>query len=440
MTRPTETYLRQEFASDAELAPLPHGLAEAARRRAGRSRARRYVLAAAAVVLLVAAAGVAVRLSPSVSTSLPSGDPTLSGPTAVLSLHGVEVTVPARMIGGGPCTVDRDVAYATTGGVYNCPMEQGVGHPERLTQIVLTSDVSSFPGVTPGELPRAGTRTEPDGRTQTVVVAKDRAARVIITTPDAGLAQAVAASLRLVDSPDGCALQDLQDRPHGVSRARLVTGTPTGGALCAYDQGWIVTTHALTGSQAVTLGKLVDAAPRGFGAPGPSCPDGYDYLDGYAEPHWTATLHGATTGARLWVYGGVCTPAAVSNEDASFAALTPELRQGLGRLMPDADMVFGTVGEDDPVMLCRAGAPGEHVDVAYGTTVADVRQWREGPIHAPAGGPWPQLDGNTAAAWCATTSTQHVTRVFAAAVGGPPLTYATDVSPDLLSPSGPTLR
>jgi hypothetical protein len=374
------------------------------------------------------------------STSLPSDDPTLPGPTAVLSLHGVEVTVPQRMVGGGPCTWDRDVAYATRGGVFNCPAEQGLVHPEKLTQVVLLSDVSSAPGFTPAELPPEGTRTQPDGRTQTVVAPEDRAARVVITTPDAGLARHIADSVRLVDSPDGCALKDLQDRPAGNSLPPLIRGALTGGTLCAYDQGWIVASHRLTQSEAVTLGQVADAAPRGAGASGPLCPVSYDDPDSYAEPHWTATLRGATIGSHLWIYGGVCVPAAISNEDATLSALTPELVLELGRLMPDGGMPFGTTTTADPVALCRAGAPGEHVDVAYGTTVADVRRWREGPIHAPVGGPWPQLDGSTPAAWCASTLAQHVTQVFAVAVGGPRLTYATDVSPDLLGPGGPTLR
>ncbi len=436
MTRPTETYLREEFATDATQAPLPHGLAEAARRRAGRSRVRRYVLAAAALVLLVAAAGIAVRLSPSTSTSLPSDDPNLDGPSAVLSLHGVEVTVPARIIGGNQCTRDRDVAYTTTAFAINCPIQGEVLHPEKLTQVVLSSDLGS----PTGDFALEGTRTQSDGRTQTVVAPKGRAARVVITTPDADLARRIAGSIRLVDSPDGCALKDLQDRAAGHSLPPLVRGALTGGTLCGYDQGWIVASHRLTESEAVTLGQVADAAPRGFGASGPSCPGGYDYPEGYAEPHWTATLTGATIGSHLWVYGGVCLPAAISNEDSTFSALTPELVQLLVQLVPGAPgMPLGTMGDDSPVLLCRQAAPGEHVDVAYGTTVADVRRWHVGPNHAPAGGPWPLLDGSIPAAWCATTSAQHVTQVLATAVGAATLTYATGVSDQVLGPSGPTV-
>jgi hypothetical protein len=273
-----------------------------------------------------------------------------------------------------------------------------------------------------------------------VVAPKDRAARVIITTPDPDLARRIAGSIRLVDSADGCPVRDLQERPAGHSLPPLVRGALTGGNLCAYDKGWIVASHLLTESEAVTLGQVADAAPRGFGQSGPSCPGGYDYPEAYAEPHWTATLSGATIGSHLWVYGGVCMPAAISNEDSTFSALTPELLQELGRLVPDAPpMPLGTMADDSPVMLCRAGAPGEHVDVAYGSTVADIRRWRVGPSGRPAAEPWADLDASTPAAWCATTSTQHVTQVFATAVGAPTVTYASGVSDEVLGPSGPTV-
>ena len=144
-----------------------------------------------------------------------------------------------------------------------------------------------------------------------------------------------------LEGPDaaGCAPQDLADRPSGSSLSTdpIVGGTVDGGQVCAYVRGQLVGGHRLTATQATALAGAANAAPNGVGPEGLGCPVSYDYMDGYAEPHWTVRLgHGRGVPTDLWVYGNVCHMSAVSDGNARFVRLTEQVTSLLTTYVPDS--------------------------------------------------------------------------------------------------------
>jgi hypothetical protein len=134
----------------------------------------------------------------------------------------------------------------------------------------------------------------------------------------------------------GCSRRDMSDRPFraGAETGPIAGTDPLAGRICAYDQGHLVGSHRLSAGEAAELAAAVRAGPDGIGPEGLGCPDGYDYLDGPLEPHFTAHLSYAEEARTdLWVYGNVCTPSGVVNNVGRFVRVAPRLADLLGRLV-----------------------------------------------------------------------------------------------------------
>jgi hypothetical protein len=207
VTDQLERYLREEFAADALRAPTAGDLAGAARRRAERQRRRRALVALAAAVSVVLVAGVVADARSERRSTLPAvdhgghrngtaADRDMSN-LAVLSLHGVQMRVPARMV-GTPCTFDRDVAYVMKGGGPHpeC-IPSGSAVDEHRTTVVM----AALAGPIPGDVPD-GPTVLPDGNTWQVVLRTDRDVRIDITSPDPDLVARLAATVRMEVPPD----------------------------------------------------------------------------------------------------------------------------------------------------------------------------------------------------------------------------------------------
>ena len=206
MTDQLERYLREEFAADALRAPTAGDLAGAARRRAERQRRRRALVALAAAVSVVLVAGVVADARSERRSTLPAvdhgghrngnaADRDMSN-LAVLSLHGVQMRVPARMV-GTPCTFDRDVAYVVKGGGPHpeC-IPSGSAVDEHRTTVVM----AALAGPIAGDVPD-GPTVLPDGNTWQVVL-PGRDVRIDITSPDPDLVARLAATVRMEVPPD----------------------------------------------------------------------------------------------------------------------------------------------------------------------------------------------------------------------------------------------
>src|SRR5690349_19067035 len=183
MTTDIEQDLRRLFEADASHAPVPHGLADGARRRAHQqmTRQRRVAVLTCAAVAAVLVGGFAVLQRPTASHSAPAAtgapDPSvaMSSPPApsspgpaipekpALYFHNVEVPVPAAMLSPDAVrcgTPVADAAYVVTAPPRGCHVV--VDHPERLTTVVL--QLQDAPQGVP--VPPSGARILPDGRTQ----------------------------------------------------------------------------------------------------------------------------------------------------------------------------------------------------------------------------------------------------------------------------------
>ena len=82
MTNQLESYLRDQFAADAERAPLARDLAVTARRRAHRQRRRAASLIAAALILPAVLAGLAYGLGGTTRTAVPPAQDSTSASPA----------------------------------------------------------------------------------------------------------------------------------------------------------------------------------------------------------------------------------------------------------------------------------------------------------------------------------------------------------------------
>ena len=198
-----ERYLRQEFAADARRAPNASDLAGAARRQVRRQRRRRAGMALATAVTVGLLASAVADAGSDRRSTLPGvdrGDQEGKvadkdwGQLAVLSLHGVQMRVPAGMV-GTPCTFDRDVAYVARGGGPHPDCEPSGVVNEHRTTVAMAAEA----GPTPGDVPERAT-VLPDGDTWLVVL-PGRDVRIDITSPDPDLVARLAATVRLEVPP-----------------------------------------------------------------------------------------------------------------------------------------------------------------------------------------------------------------------------------------------
>jgi hypothetical protein len=205
VTDQLERYLREEFAADALRAPRTADLAGVARRRAERGRRRRAFVALAAVVSVVLVAGLVANARSDRRSTLPAVDrgghrdgkatDRDLGPLAVLSLHGVQMRVPAEMV-GTPCTFDRDVAYVVKGGgPHPDCFPSGTAVDEHRTSVVMAALAGPIAGHVPD-----GPTVLPDGDTWQVVL-PGRDVRIDITSPDPGLVARLVATVRMEVPP-----------------------------------------------------------------------------------------------------------------------------------------------------------------------------------------------------------------------------------------------
>jgi hypothetical protein len=206
VTDQLERYLREEFAADALRAPIAGDLAGVAKRRAERERRRRAFVAVAALVSVVLAAGLVANARSDRRSTLPAVDrgghrdgkatDRDLGPLAVLSLHGVQMRVPARML-GTPCTLDRDVAYVVKGGG---PHPSCVPSSRAVDEHRTTVVMAALAGPITGHVPE-GPTVLADGNTWQVVLRTDRDVRIDITSPDPALVARLAATVRMEVPP-----------------------------------------------------------------------------------------------------------------------------------------------------------------------------------------------------------------------------------------------
>ncbi len=313
MTADIEQDLRQIFEADAAQAPLPHDLADGARRRA-RQQAKRHrrvaVLACAAVAVLLVG-GIAVlerpttdgsapaatgRPDPSAAVSSPSA-PSSFGPVVperpALSFHNVEVPVPASML--DPSRVECGRAVADAAYVLPRPPTcfiDRIGNPQ-LTTVVLQPWTDQVDHNVGGKL---SSGVLPDGRTRLVTRIPSSDLQLVVTSPDGKRAQRLFDGLVIVQMSHGCAVKDTSTRSSTLPSATVVTG----GSACVYDStqqlassGWLDRKQAQRIVAALALAQQPVPCPY-LATP----PDGID--------HWTVHLRLPTGEAAVRIAGNRC--------------------------------------------------------------------------------------------------------------------------------------
>ena len=292
MTADIEQDLRQIFAADAAHAPVPHELADGARRRAQRQakRQRRFAVLACAAVAAVFVGGFALLQRPTTdhpaptATGAPDTSAAVSSPSApssfgpvvpekpALYFHNLEVPVPAAMLTGrfeSGCPV-ADAAFVATE-MPAQPCGQIVEGTKHLTTVVLQPWTDHVDHSVGGAV-STGIQVLADGRTRVVSRIPSSVLQVIVTSPDPKRAQRLLDGLLIIQMARGCPVQQ-----KGQSAGRVpATGDPSGGSVCAYQEGWLVGSAWLDNRQAEAMVQLLNA-PKSSGplvscAPPPGIP------------------------------------------------------------------------------------------------------------------------------------------------------------------------
>ncbi len=286
----------------------------------GRRRRTRRWARALATTAVVAAVVSTVGVVDSRRDASPPPPATVPGGVTVLFYRGVQLSVPTAWTQASPgCGAPR----ADSARVVAVLPDDDCGAPDErsaaLTEITLRPvDASLVPGRS----------TTADGRSQVVRFFSGRGAAVVVTSPDAERAQDYvdqAIALPGTAQVDGCRVQNVSSQPPMVtgSRGSLASSVGvSGGSVCAYDDGWLDHSAALTATQARDVATALAAAPIST-EPFPPvdltrCPD----PERVPPLVFTLSLSGAAGQQQLWIYTNGCREAAVAND------------RGLGTVVP----------------------------------------------------------------------------------------------------------
>ena len=330
MTDPTdvvERYLRDTFTADALAAPAADGLAGEAVRQ-GRAHRRRTALvsSAVAVVLVVVGAAAVQQLprhetatTPPAASPTPSQGPSLVTSTPALLFRGVAVPVPAAYLDPARIrcgTPVADSAYVLGDGQGNrtCLVLPVPG----LTEVVM-QDIANIPDVSGA----AGTHVLADGRTQIASAVPGDGIWLTVTSPDAARARQLFDGTLVVEAWEGCDVR-VGAIPEGSSGsvAPFVQRSTSLGRVCAYRNGWLVSTKLLDAEGIRAVADLITSTRSDATldcATGPSTTTG-----------WWVTL--GTD--RFWVPNSGCPR--LLGENGGAAWVSEELRSHLWELAPGA--------------------------------------------------------------------------------------------------------
>lgn len=342
----SDDLLRETFAAYADRAPRSETLAPLARARAARRRARMTVATAAASVAVVAVGAVALAPRGERGTAPPVATASPGELTQRVYEGGLEFYVPASWPRDATtCNAPQQDTVVTHQSMNYClgteppgltvayvlPLADWRGTELELRDVrrrqttMRGHDVQHVTGV----------HTRSGLAVSAVVVSAMRHA-VWVASPDAGLAERITATVRIVDADwQGCPPRRRRIAPAPPSRPaateRMVPAGAVSASACRYDaEGSIAQWHALDDRELVSLARLLNALPPGFADPPPA--ENIACERYHSDPVVVTFRYAAGPDVPVYVNFTGCTELGASN-GAVHGAATDLLDDHVGRLV-----------------------------------------------------------------------------------------------------------
>ena len=153
--------------------------------------------------------------------------------------------------------------------------------------------------------------------------------RIVVTSPDPKRAAKLFNGLRIINSANGCAVDDRLPKPTVTPGAASPIARPdiSGGSVCAYQDGWLVGSSWLNAAEASAVAAELDSGPPGLGTAWGVCTRGRSVPPG---TYWLVHLRVESAVEHVWVYPAACNRSGAVTQEGRAVGITQELADRLG--------------------------------------------------------------------------------------------------------------